>query len=368
MTDSQALIAVVQPGLEKLVARQIRALGGGLGHTKGAAARVTFDGPEDGVLRTNLGLRSTERILLPMVTDVATTFRTLRRIATEQPWEAYFPPGMEIRTSVSVHRCRLFHTDAVAEAILEGVQARGVKLPEGDGRAWMTIDVRGTTDHWTLSLDTSGPGLSRRGYRRASAKAPLRETLASAVLELAGWTPEVPLLDPACGAGTLAIEAAAIAQRRAPGLDRGFVFEGWPVLDTERWTELKEQATARVDLTGGGASIEAADDAGGAIKAARANSQRAGTGDLIKIVQRDILATPPADGHGLIVMNPPYGVRTNPADLEDWARALRKARPGWDLVVIAPPEIGQRLGCRPKALGRFLVGGIKVGVWKRPAS
>lgn len=368
MSESVPLIAVVQPGLEKLVSRQIRALGGGLGHTHGRAGRVSFDGPEDGVLRTNLELTCAERILLPMFEDMVPTFRTMRRLVAEQPWEHFLPPGMEIRFVVSVHRCRLFHTGAVEEAIVEGLKNRGVRLPEGDGKNWMTIDARGTADHWTVSLDSSGAGLSRRGYRKATAKAPLRETLAAAVLGLAGWNPSIPLLDPVCGAGTLAIEAAAQAMGRAPGLDRRFAFEGWPTLDAERWTELQEQARARTDPTAAGASIEAADEAGGAITAARANSLRAGTKDAFTLLQRDILETPPADGHGLIVMNPPYGKRTNPADLEAWARALRKARPGWDLVVVGPKEVGQRLGCKAKPLAKFLVGGIPAGVWKRDAA
>ncbi|MCP4869568.1 MAG: hypothetical protein GY898_12710 [Proteobacteria bacterium] len=368
MPETISLVAVVQPGLEKLVSRQIRALGGGLGHTEGRAGRITFDGPEDAVMRTNLELRYAERILLPMVADVIPSFRTMRRLVAEQPWEHYLPTGMEIRFSTSVHRCKLFHTGAVEDAITEGLQNRGLKLPKGDGRSWMTIDARGTGDHWTLSLDTSGAGLSRRGYRKATAKAPLRETLAAAVLGLAGWNPSIPLIDPVCGAGTLAIEAAAQAMGRAPGLDRSFAFEAWPTLDSERWTELQEKAHARIDPTGGGASIEAADEAGGAIKAARDNSSRAGTKKAFSIVRRDILETPPKDGEGLIVMNPPYGKRTNPADLEDWARALRKARPGWDLVVVGPKEIGERLGCKQKPLAKFLVGGIKAGVWKRPAA
>ncbi len=367
MSDAVPLIAVVQPGIEKLVARQIRALGGGIGHTSGRNGRVTFDGPDDAVYRANLELRTAERILMPLAIDeVVPNFRVLRRIVSELPWEEFVPAGLEVRCHVSARGCRLYHTDAVADALREGIRMRGMKLPRGDGRTWVTVDARGTKDRWTISLDTSGPALSRRGYRKATAKAPLRETLAAAVLALAGWDGTTPLLDPACGAGTLAIEAAMLAQGRAPGLDRGFGFERWPCFDPDRWDELKDAARARV-VASPGVAIEAADAAGGAVKAARANSSRAGTKHAFRLVQREVLETSPADGPGLIVVNPPYGKRTTPAPLDRWADHLAAVRPGWDLVAVGPPEVGRRLGCDPKPLAKITVGGIKAGVWRRPA-
>lgn len=365
MSEPIPLIAVAQPGLERLVSREIRALGGGLGHTDARGGRVKFDGPDDALMRCNLHLRTAERILLPLAHEPIPTFRRLSKIVSDLPWEDFLPPGLEIKYSVSSKGCRLYHTDGVSEAIEVGLRAHGIKIPRGDGRNWMTIDARGTRDEWTIAIDSTGPGLARRGYRRATAKAPLRETLAAAVLTLAGWDGTTPLLDPACGAGTIAIEAAMIAQRRAPGLDRRFAFERWPCLDSGRWEELKAAAAARVDPSAGGLFIEAADVANGAVKATRENSSRAGTADALRVIKRAVEDTPKVDGPGLVVFNPPYAKRTAEADLEAWARTLRSARRKWDVVAVAPSDAARRLGMEKRPLSRFGTGGISVAVWRR---
>lgn len=360
------LIAVASPGLDQALAAEIRALGGGIGHTKVLrGGRISFDGPADALMRANLQLSMAERILLPVASGRVRAFDQLLPLVSSVPWEQYIAPGMRVEAVVRTRGCRLSHTGAVADAIIQGVEGRGLLLPKGDGIGRVTIDARGTGDEWTLCIDTSGLGLNRRGYRKATAKAPLPETLAAAVLRLAGWRGDVPLLDPACGAGTLAIEAAYLAQGRAAGLGRTFAFEGWPKHDAERWTAIKEAAAARVDPTMGGVSIEASDHAAGSVQAARTNAKRAGVGDVVRIVKRSVERTPPAGGPGLIVFNPPYGLRTDGVDLAAWRRAFDAARPEWSAVLIAPREVAEPFGVVSVPLAKLSVGGVRVGVWRR---
>lgn len=362
MTGS--LVAVSPLGLEQHVAKEIRALGGGVGRTRIDGDRIFFEGPPDALMRANLQLRTADRILLPLARYQAHDFGTLRQVVADLPWEDYLPTGLEVRFSVSARNCRLYHSGAVEDAMREGILARRLKLPRGDGRNWATIDARGTSDFWTICIDTSGPGLWRRGYRQRTAKAPLRENLAAALLMLAGWQGERPLLDPMCGSGTFAIEAARIAQRKAPGLDRRFAFERFPCLDQARWQELKEQATGRLLPDGGGVSIEGADEVPGAIRAAKDNSRRADT-RFVRLLRREIARTPKVQGPGLVIFNPPYGRRTGEeVGLEQWQAwraALTELRPGWDVVVVtASPEMAEALGSKGKPLARFRNGGIKV--------
>jgi len=360
------LIAVAPAGLDLAVAAEIRALGGGVGHTKVLrGGRVAFDGPPDAVLRANLQLSMAERVLLPVGSGRARGFDQLLALAAEVPWERYVAPGMQVKSVVRSRGCRLHHTGAVADVITRAVQSRGLLLPRGDGAGKVTIDARGTGDEWTLCVDSTGPGLARRGYRKATAKAPLPEHLAAAILHLAGWEADVPLLDPACGAGTLAIEAARRAQGRAPGLDRGFAFERWPDHDATRWAALREAARERLDPDAGGLSLQACDRRRGAVEAARSNSERAGTAAVLKISRRTIERTPPEPGPGLVVFNPPYGQRTDPVDLAGWRRALDEARPDWDVVFVAPKAVAEGFGVQPRPLGKLSVGGVRVAVWRR---
>ena len=316
------------------------------------------------MMRANQQLWTADRILVPLVRQRVYDVKALRSLVADLPLEDYLPSGLEVRFSVSSRGCRLYHSGMIEDALREGILARRLKLPRGDGRNWATIDARGTDDEWTLCIDTSGPGLWRRGYRQRTAKAPLRENLAAALLKMIGWTADQPLLDPMCGSGTIAIEAARMAQKVVPGHGRRFAFERFPCLDEERWTQLKEQAAARADPEGGEARIEGADINPGSIRAAKDNSRRAET-DFVRFARRAIKDTPRKEGPGLVVFNPPYGLRTGeelgPEDWAAWGEALRDRRPGWDVVLLAPTsEMAEAVGAKSKAIGRFRNGGVRV--------
>jgi putative N6-adenine-specific DNA methylase len=173
--------------------------------------------------------------------------------------------------------------------------------------------VRLFHDVCTVSADTSGALLHRRGYRQQLAKAPLRETIAAAMLLGAGWPGDVPLVDPMCGSGTIPIEAARIARRIAPGRDRDFAFRAWPEFDASMWTRLVDEARSG-ELARAAAPIAASDRDAGAIEAARANAARAGVESDVSFTVAPISALEPPRGEGWLISNPPYGVRVGERD------------------------------------------------------
>jgi len=199
--------------------------------------------------------------------------------------------------------------------------------------------VRFVRDVCTVSVDTSGPLLHLRGYRQQLAKAPLRETLAAAVLLGSGWTGATPFADPMCGSGTIAIEAARLARRMAPGRDRTFSFLRWPETSVARWQTLLDEARSG-ELAASPVRIEAYDRDEGAIAAARGNAERAGVSADITLASQPISALGPADGPGLVACNPPYGVRVGETVAlrnlyAQFGNVMRRNRPQWDVALLS---------------------------------
>ncbi|HYJ78413.1 MAG TPA: hypothetical protein VEW03_02330, partial [Longimicrobiaceae bacterium] len=231
--------------------------------------------------------------------------------------------------------------------------------------------VRVVRDDFTVSADSSGRLLHRRGYRQAVAKAPLRETLAAAMLLGCEWDGGTPLLDPMCGSGTIPIEAALLARNIAPGLaaasrsPRAFAFTGWPGFDAERWDGLVAEAVAAIRPEAPVAILGSDRDAG-AIAAARANAERAGVAGEVSLAVRPVSAIEPPPGPGLLISNPPYGTRVGESDpLRDLYAALgRTARaraPGWRLALLsADRKLEGQVGVRFAEVLRTSNGGIPV--------
>jgi putative N6-adenine-specific DNA methylase len=225
------------------------------------------------------------------------------------------------------------------------------------------IVVRVTNDRCLISLDTSGALLHFRGYRQATAKAPLRETLAAAMILSAGWTPDRSLLDPFCGSGTIPIEAALIACKIAPGRRRSFAFMDWQKFDRAEWNTLLDQAD-RATLDHVPSSIQGSDRDAGAIEASRSNAERADVLHDIEFAQRAVSAIEPI-GVGDVITNPPYGQRVGDADVRNLyaqlGRVLRAKCAGWRVAMLSSDihwEYGTGLRFQP--IARFNNGGIKV--------
>jgi putative N6-adenine-specific DNA methylase len=391
-SDRLQLFAATAPGLEPLAAAELRAIG--IANPKAEPGGVTFAGRAEHLYRANLWLRTASRVVARLGEFHASAFHELERQARRLPWERFVAPGQPVVFRVTCRKSRLYHSDAVAERLAGALAHRlggavPVQLlqgeegaddvtdeaagevpggqPEGGALPPQLFTARLLHDQCTVSVDTSGALLHRRGYREAVAKAPLRETLAAAILLGAGWDGTTPLLDPMCGSGTIAIEGAMIARRLAPGAHRRFAFMAWPDYDEARWSELLERAAADA-LPASPVPIHASDRDAGATAAAAANAERAGVGADLTISTRALSqAEPPAGaGPGLVAVNPPYGVRVGDPDrlrnlYAQLGKLLHSRFPAWRVALLsADRALEAQVGVALEEALRTTNGGIPV--------
>jgi putative N6-adenine-specific DNA methylase len=355
--------AAASPGLEPLVAAELQALGKLQSVTVGEAepGGVSFRADRAGLFAANLHLRIASRVLVRIGTFHASAFHELERHAARLPWREFVASGQPVAFRVTSRKSRLYHQDAIAQRLL--AVAGGATAPEGG--AAQEFVVRLFRDECTVSADASGELLHRRGYRLASAKAPLRETLAAAMLVGSGWDGSAPLVDPMCGSGTIPIEAALLARRIPPGMARRFAFMHWPGFDESAWGRLVRQARERV-LPRAPVSILGSDRDAGAVAASVANAERAGVAGDIEWRRAAISAMAPPQGRGWIVTNPPYGVRVGERrDLRDLYAQLgnvaRRCCPGWEVAFLAAhPELERQTGLEQAVRFTTENGGIRV--------
>lgn len=366
--------AVTAPGLESLCAAELRGLSIRATVDDGG---VEWDGSLESVARANLWLRTASRVLVRVAEFHATAFYELELHAKRIPWDRFVAAGSSVEFRVTCRKSKLYHSDAVAQRFAQAVERRvpGVRIAKSkavddDDEAGETTDrqlfvVRFLHDVCTVSVDSSGALLHRRGYRQQVAKAPLRETLAAAVLLGAGWNADVPLIDPMCGSGTIPIEAARLARSIAPGRDRGFAFLRWPEVDQTQWTKLVDDARSD-ELPSSPVEIIGADRDAGAIDAARANAERAGVAADIDFRVQPISAMQPCEGPGLIATNPPYGVRIGESDplrnlYAQLGNVTREQCAGWTLALLsADRRLDHQTGLRFEEQLRTKNGGIPI--------
>ena len=352
--ETHTFFAVSPPGLEALVASEIEACGFGRGRV--VPGGVEWDGPVGEALGANLRLRLPNRVLIRFARFHAASFPDLFRAAARLPWADWLPPDVHVRFRVTSHRSRLYHTGGVAERLADGLLRRvpgaAIELAVAKGEPdeappaptaagaplSQLVVARLEHDVVELSLDTSGDLLSRRGYRLATAKAPLRENLAAALLMAAGWTGQGVLVDPFCGAGTIAIEAAEMALGLQPGRHRTFACERWPAL-----AQVGPRAEPEPPSEPRTFRVLASDRVEGALKALESNAQRAGVRDVLEIQRVDFMGLEPPAEPGWLVTNPPYGVRvrggaspSSGAAAEPLAARLRTAWTGWRTALLVP--------------------------------
>jgi putative N6-adenine-specific DNA methylase len=323
--------AVVAPGGEAAVARELAALAG-VARVSPEPGGVAFLGDLDAGLRANLWLRGATRVLLRVGSFRARDFERLRRGAARLDWKAALPADARVAVQVAQRGSRLYHTGAVAERVglaLRDACGPGLELVRA-ADATQTVHVRGERDRWTLSLDGSGPRLDRRGWRLERGAAAVRETLAALVLALCEWDGELAFADGLCGAGTFAIEAAQVALRIAPGAGRSFACERWPCVDPARVAELRREAGSR-RRAAPPAPIVAADRSARALAVARRNALRAGVADAIRFEATEFAGLAPPAPRGLLVLDPPYGRRLGDRGeaRAGYARLARALSPGW---------------------------------------
>ena len=365
--------AVAAPGLEILAARELSVLG--VSTSKPETGGVAFEATEHSLASALIGVRTITRILLRVAEFRTTTFAHLEKKSNGVPWPSWVSEGTRVRFRATCRKSRLYHSDAVIERIAGALSSsvRNVNVEEGgddDGEEndSQLFVVRMSHDVCTISIDAAGSPLYKRGYRLAVAKAPIRETLAAAMLRGANWNGASAIHDPFCGSGTLAIEAALIARNISPGLNRNFAAERWPLAKERTWLAARTKAReaviprASVPITGG-------DRDGGAIEAAQANAQRAGVEEDVAFEVTPVSASQRTAETGLLITNPPYGLRVGDRDMRNlYARFGQVARvefAGWNCAVLFGDnalgrEMESQFGLPMRPAWRSMNGGIPI--------
>ena len=306
------LIAPCHFGLEAVLKKEIYDLGYEIVQVEDG--RITFEGDAEAICRGNIFLRTTERILLKVGKFHATTFEELFQGIKALPWEAYIPEdGKFWVTKASSIKSKLFSPSDIQSIVKKAMVERMKQqyqldwFPE-DGASY-PVRIFLYKDEVTVTIDTTGESLHKRGYRYLTSKAPLKETLAAALILLTPWHADRILVDPFCGSGTFPIEAAMIAANIAPGMNRHFLAETWKnLIDPSLWQECFAEAQDMVD-TDIQVDIQGYDIDDEIIKAARDNAKRAGVDRLIHFQQRPVQQMNHPKKYGFIITNPPYGER-----------------------------------------------------------
>ena len=305
------LIATAAMGLEALVAQEVRDLGYECTVENG---RVLFEGDETAIARANMWLRTADRVKILVGEFKAFTFDELFEKTKKLPWENYLDETAEFPVLGKSVKSKLFSVSDCQAIVKKAIVERMKKAYKKDG--WLDengplyrIEVGLLKDRATLTIDTTGPqALHKRGYRTGQGEAPLKETLAAALVKLTNWTPDRPLVDPFCGSGTIAIEAALICQNIAPGFNREFVSEQWPMIDSSVWDKVRDEAEEKANYDQP-LDISGYDIDHKMVNIAKENALEAGLGDIIQFKQMQVKDFTTTKEYGVIIGNPPYGER-----------------------------------------------------------
>lgn len=358
------LIATSTFGLEAPVKRELEALGFKI--LKSEDGKITFQGDERGIVKANLWLRCADRVQIKMAEFKALEFEDLFQQVKAIPWEEWIPPegkfivnGSSVKSKLSsVPACQSVSEKAIVERLKE---IYGIEYFEKTG-ALYDIKITLLKDRVTVTLDTTGPGLHKRGYRQNAVIAPIKETLAAAMINLSFWRQGRILVDPCCGSGTIPIEAALIARNIAPGLNRNFVSEEWEAIPQKLWKEERKKAYEAIDWDSQ-LEIYAYDIDKRALESAKENAAEAGVEEDIVFTLGDggKLKSDGKEG-GIIVTNPPYGERIGDRESIDqlyagFNRFLKENRT-WSMFAITPDKtIEEKVFERPADRRRKLFNG-----------
>ena len=343
------LIATTAFGLEAIVRRELKALG--YEATICSPGRLRFQADISAISRCNLWLRTADRILIELASFLATDFDTLFETAQTIAWNEWLPNdanirvvGRSLRSQLSsVPACQRTVKKAIVEQLLKSHHVTA--LPETGIQ--FKVEIAILNDQATLSIDTTGPSLHKRGFRQAVSKAPLKETLAAALVLLSFWKKERPLIDPFCGSGTIPIEAALIGRNLAPGLQRAFDAEAWPNIPSSIWSAAREEAH---DLTQPAFEerLIGTDSNGRVLQSARDNAARAGVSELVHFQQKAFDELSSQKRHGCVIANPPYGQRLGEEEdlvplyesvplvlrkLPTWSHYILTAMPNFETII-----------------------------------
>jgi len=370
------LIATTTFGLEAVVKRELQALG--YTDIKVTDGKVAFKADKEDIPRANLWLRTADRVLLSLGEFKALSFDELFEKTKALPWGSWITREGKFTVNGKSVKSQLFSISDCQAIVKKAVVE---KLKEKYAEEWFpetgpefTIQVSLLKDVATLTIDTSGKGLHKRGYRQEAVEAPLKETLAAAMINLSYWNKNRVLLDPFCGSGTIPIEAALRGRNIAPGLNRKFASEEWPTLDKALWKEARVEALNAIDHHTP-IHIMASDIEPKAISTAKENAIQAGVEDCIHFSAQPLDQLQIHKKYGVVITNPPYGERIGDRSeisrlYKTMGHILRKA-PTWSVYVLTPEEKFESLyGARAHRKRKLYNGNIKVDFYqyygKRP--
>lgn len=338
MRQKVTLIATAAMGLESVVANEVKALGYEVEVENG---KVIFEAPVSAIPRCNLWLRTADRVRLLVGKFTVKTFDELFEATKALPWENFIPEDGIFPVSGKSHKSTLYSVPdcqaIVKKAIVERLKLKhGIASRMPENGSLYKIEVAIHKDIATLTMDTSGVGLHKRGYRTGQGDAPLKETLAAALVSLTNWHPDEPFIDPFCGSGTIPIEAALIGQNIAPGFNREFDAENWDFIPAKLWDKAFEEAEdlANYDQP---LDIIGSDIDHRMIDIATNNALEAGLSDLITWKQMQVKDLSIKEDNGYIVGNPPYGERIGDKEMvakmyQDLG-TIMKDHPSWSVYI-----------------------------------
>ena len=339
--ESLHLVATSTMGLESIVARELKALGFDPKNAESGPGRTYFTGGLDAVVKANIHLRCAGKVLIELASFPCEDFDVLFDAASAIPWEDWAPRNAKVVVEGRSVRSKITSVPALQRTVKKAIVNRLMNayktttLPE-DG-ALYTVEISLLKDHATITLDTTGRGLHRRGYRLMNVAAPLRETLAAGLVLLSNWEPGAPLIDPFCASGTIPIEAAMIGRNIAPGLKRQFDAQSWPVFPPKLWIEARKEAQAAI-LPPLEPKIIGTDIDAQALKFARQHAQLAGVENDIHFQQKDFADLTSQRHYGCVLCNPPYGDRigelTQLRPLYESMPAVFSRLPDWSFYII----------------------------------
>lgn len=337
------LVATAAMGLEGIVADELKALGY---ETRTENGKVYFEGEERDIARTNLWLRVADRVKIVVGSFPARTFDQLFEGVKALPWNKYMPVDAEFPVSgkavksklYSVPDCQAITKKAIVNQIKEHYGRLGFLEETGPK---YKIEVSILNDIATLTIDTSGAGLHKRGYRTEQGEAPLKETLAAALVYISKWKPNRAFVDPFCGSGTIALEAAMIGQNIAPGYNREFISEDWPFMKPEIWEQVRDEADQAANYDEP-LNIIASDIDHRMVEIAKNNAIEAGFGEIIEFKQMQLLDFTTYYENGVMIGNPPYGERIGEVEeIEEMISkmgSMMKAHPTWSVYMLSSME------------------------------
>lgn len=359
------LIATAAFGVEAVVGRELKWLGYDDQFIENG--RVTFSGDENAICRTNLWLRTSDRILVKIGEFKALSFEELFEGTKALPWDEWLPENAEFPVEgksvgsklASVPDCQAIVKKAIVEKMKQKYKTEWF---EETGPRYR-IEISLLKDIATLTIDTSGAGLHKRGYRKLVSGAPLKETLASTLILISRWKPDRVLIDPFCGSGTIPIEAALIGMNIAPGLKRDFAAEGWPNIPSSLWKNAREEAYSKinnhVELR-----IHGSDISEDAMSLARYHAREAGVDSYIHLQRMPMTEIKSKYKYGFIICNPPYGERLGEQqDIEKLYKQMGEAfgtLDSWSYYVLSShPEFERHFGKRANKKRKLYNGKIQ---------